>query len=406
MSNAMNNIDGPERRALTAIWQNAMGIQAADGLSVSDYLRQTAQKHIDGIMSFDELSGLINRYYLEKNAQDASDPEKEEADKVSVNIARLLLSDTMLDLSPEGLSTLHRAVFDGVYENTGVLRDYEEYKREWVLGGDAISCTKLEALPRELEECLAKEKKYDYDSVTSDALISHLTSFVASIWRMCPFGDGNTRFTATLTLLYLHDIGINIKNDTFSNYSWYFHNALARANYRDLVKNIEEEPVYLERFFRNMLLGEQWELRNRYVHVRPAAEWRVQPKGNSNPSTGQVQIKKETRKGKERDKENTSKEVVEEANNPNILFLTVAIGEDFLSVKEIMARLHLKGRDNFLKLYLSPAIQRGLVAPLYPNAPRHPRQKYLLSQKGLDFLTETGQEMVARIRRHLTGAAV
>ena len=155
-----------------------------------------------------------------------------------------------------------------------------------------------------------------------------------------------------------------------------------------------------------MLLGEQWELRNRYVHVRPAAEWRVQPKGNSNTSTGQVQIKKETRKGKERDKENTSKEVVEEANNPNILFLTVAIGEDFLSVKEIMARLHLKGRDNFLKLYLSPAIQRGLVAPLYPNAPRHPRQKYLLSQKGLDFLTETGPEMVARIRRHLTGVNV
>ena len=56
MSNAMNHIDGPERRALTAIWQNAMGIQAADGLSVSDYLRQTAQKHIDGILSFDELS--------------------------------------------------------------------------------------------------------------------------------------------------------------------------------------------------------------------------------------------------------------------------------------------------------------------------------------------------------------
>ena len=72
----------------------------------------------------------------------------------------------------------------------------------------------------------------------------------------------------------------------------------------------------------------------------------------------------------------------------------------------MMEGLHLKGRDNFLKLHLNPALQSGIVAPLYPDSPRHPRQKYLLTQKGLDFLKTTGPEMVGRIERHLARPVV
>ncbi len=90
-----------------------------------------------------------------------------------------------------------------------------------------------------------------------------------------------------------------------------------------------------------------------------------------------------------------------DADNPNILFLAVATGEVFLSVKEMMERLHLKGRDNFLKLYLTPDINSGIVALLYPKSPRHPRQRYLLTQKGLDFLRTIDPQMRDRIERHL-----
>jgi hypothetical protein len=155
-----------------------------------------------------------------------------------------------------------------------------------------------------------------------------------------------------------------------------------------------------------MLLSEQWDLRNRYVHVRPAAEWSVQPKANNKTTTGQVQVKNTARKSKESDKQRTSEIRENEAENPNLLFLAVAIGEDFLSVKEIMDKLKLKGRDNFLKLYLTPALQRGIVAQLYPAAPRHPRQKYLLSPKGMEFLKAAGPEMVARVERHLTRSGI
>ena len=50
--------------------------------------------------------------------------------------------------------------------------------------------------------------------------------------------------------------------------------------------------------------------------------------------------------------------------------------------------MNLKGRDNFLNLYLIPAIAEGYVRLLYPDKPRHPRQKYLLTVKGMALFNE------------------
>ena len=400
----------PGRSEIEAAWSAAIGIQAADGLRTSEYLWQISQKNISGKLSLEEAEDQIRGYYFERNSQDLSDPEKEDADKSAINITRILLTET-LNFSEFGLESLDSKIFEGVYENAGILRDLDVSKREWVLGGDIVNFMNPEALPNSLEQCIAKERHYRYDAVSSDTLISHRANFVSKIWQMCPFGEGNTRFTAVLTLLHLRQLGICYNFETFKNDSWYFHNALVRANYRNIEKNIDYEPIYLERFFRNLLLSEQWDLRNRYVHVRPAAEWRTQSKANTSTNTGQVQIKKRTTKVKEKDNKEISKRevIVEEQHlettstteNPNILFLTVAIGEDFLSVKDIMKRLNLRGRDNFLKLYLTPALHIGIVSLLYPGNPRHPRQKYLLTQKGLDFLNNIDPEMRARTERYL-----
>ena len=62
-----------------------------------------------------------------------------------------------------------------------------------------------------------------------------------------------------------------------------------------------------------------------------------------------------------------------------------------LSVKEIMTGLQLKGRDNFLNFCLLPAIADGYVRLLYLDKPRHPRQKYMLTEKGLALYNELYQ---------------
>jgi uncharacterized protein YneF (UPF0154 family) len=64
------------------------------------------------------------------------------------------------------------------------------------------------------------------------------------------------------------------------------------------------------------------------------------------------------------------------------------VGEGEMSVKEMMSAMGLKDRENFLNLYLNPAINEGYIRLLYPQSPRHPRQKYLLTVKGLALLNE------------------
>lgn len=89
-----------------------------------------------------------------------------------------------------------------------------------------------------------------------------------------------------------------------------------------------------------------------------------------------------------------------ETDSADVVRLVRVIGEGQLSVKAMMEGLELKGRDNFLNLYLNPAIQQGFVTMLYPDKPRHPRQKYLLTVKGLALYAQFS-EIKAAIKRKM-----
>jgi len=61
-----------------------------------------------------------------------------------------------------------------------------------------------------------------------------------------------------------------VNNELFAEYSWYFRNALVRANYRNVRKEIDMSFLIL--FFRNFLLGAHNELENRELIVNPSLE--------------------------------------------------------------------------------------------------------------------------------------
>ena len=369
----------PDKKEKASIWQTAIGLQAVDGLKTSDYLKETARKHIEGDIDIDQARELIKTYYQSKTILEPDDDEKQEADKVSANITKILSSKTF-DFSTNGLVSLHRRIFEGVFKHAGKVRDYNITKKEWVLEGDTVNYLNFEDLRRAINYDLEQERKFSYKGISQDAMITHIAGFVSGLWQIHAFGEGNTRTTAVFTILYLRHIGFKVSNDMFAQHSWYFRNALVRANYKNAVKGIDYSPVYLERFFRNLLLGEQWDLRNRYLHVHPTEEWRVQPNLATPTSIEQAPHKHPTSTPQVRGKLHTS--------NPNILKLLQVVGERELSVRDIMEGLELKDRKNVLNLYLNPAVCEGFVRLLYPDSPRHPRQKYLLTVKGLALYHE------------------
>ena len=68
--------------------------------------------------------------------------------------------------------------------------------------------------------------------------------------------------------------------------------------------------------------------------------------------------------------------------------LIAAIGDGTYSVSEMMEKLQLNNRRYFTKEYLKTAVMEGVVEPLYPDSPKHPRQKYRLTEKGKNMLKQ------------------
>lgn len=79
----------PTKRDKGYAWHTAIGLQAVDGLKTSEYLVRTAVRNIEGEITFEEANELLQSYYNENPARDASD-RTEEADKVAARIAALL----------------------------------------------------------------------------------------------------------------------------------------------------------------------------------------------------------------------------------------------------------------------------------------------------------------------------
>ena len=365
----------PAQRERADAWRVAIGLQAVDGLKTSEYLQETARRNIEGEISIDEARELVKQYYITKTTHDNDDDNKEEADKVSGNISKLLQTDAFT-YSVGGFAAIHKAIFEGVFKHAGKFREYDISKKEWVLRGDSVLYGRWQDLQMSIKYDLEQERQFDYSGLNQEQMVEHLANFVAGLWQIHPFREGNTRTTAIFTIKYLRSQGFEVNNELFAEHSWYFRNALVRANYRNLKKGINYEPIFLVRFFRNLLMGENNTLKNRYMMINPPEEWKmpeseqlpIQVQDKYRTSTGQVPVQVQ-------DKFNT--------NNYDVKNLIKVIGKNQLSVKDMMNGLNLKGRDNFLNVYLIPAINEGFVRMLYPDKPHHPRQKYLLTTKGV-----------------------
>lgn len=368
---AYERLAEPHKRERASLWRTAIGLQDVDGLKVSDYLKEAAVKHIEGDITIDDVRHQLKSYYVNKTTHDNDDAEKEEADRVAANIAKLLSEQSFSFTALEFLN-IHRHLFDGVFKHAGEIRPYDISKKEWVLQGDTVVYGRAADIMMALRYDIQQEKDFCYKGLTTDEIINHIVDFVTLLWQNHPFREGNTRTTAVFVIKYLRSIGFRANNDLFAENSWYFRNALVRANYRNPSKGVEPNKSFLVKFFRNLMLGEQHELKNRYMLI-----------GYNDTDNTHTSTHTSTRTSTSTSTNNLKASLTE-----NVMRLILAIGTDEKSVKEMMEAVGLKNRPNFLEYSLTPAISDGFVTMKYPSSPRHPRQKYLLTVKGLAVYDE------------------
>lgn len=261
----------PEAADSAMQWSTAIGLQAVDGLRASQYLIDTARRNIEGEISIDEVQGLLRSYYASEASRHNTEDD-EEADKAAANIKRILSTRT-LAFNTNGYIATHRRIFEGVFKHAGELRTYDITKKEWVLKGDTVHYLNWEDLRRAIDYDLQQEKEFSYKGLTDMDKVKHLCRFTAGLWQIHAFREGNTRTTAVFLIQYLRSIGYRVNNDMFARHSWYFRNALVRANYKNSELGIDYDYQYLERFFCNLLLGENNELKNRYLIINAPDNW-------------------------------------------------------------------------------------------------------------------------------------
>ena len=263
----------PDKKERAQIWRTAIGLQQVDGLETSEYLREVARQHIEGDITLKDVKSLIDSYYKTEDARNSKDAEdKQEADKVSERIAELLSQKTFT-FSPAQLVAIHRHLFQGIYKFAGKIRDYNITKKEWVLRWETVLYASSKDILDYLKHDFDNEKAFDYSTLSLSEAVSHLTIFCRDIWQIHPFGEGNTRTTAVFMIKYLRMLGFNADNDLFAENSWYFRNALVRANYKNVPQGVDYSPIFIERFFRNLLLGENYPLLYREMHL----DWKGTP---------------------------------------------------------------------------------------------------------------------------------
>ena len=232
----------------------------------SEYLKEKARQHIEGDITIDEVKQLVDSYYKSKTVRSSIEDRTEEADKVSARITEIL-SEKTFTFSPVEYIAIHRRLFKGIFSHAGQIRDYNITKNEWVLKGATVLYASAGSIRETLDYDFSQEKIFDYKGLNIDEAIKHIAQFASGIWQIHAFGEGNTRTTAVFTIKYLHTFGFNFSNETFANHSWYFRNALVRANYNDLTKGVYATTEFLEKFFRNLILGEQNALKNRHLQI-------------------------------------------------------------------------------------------------------------------------------------------
>ena len=243
----------PDKKQRYENWTTAKGLQAVDGLVTSAYLERIAKEHIEGRYDSYRAKQLIDSYY-QTVASAEEITEHAEADMVASRI-NILIGERAFSLTTEELLSIHKRLFEGVFDFAGEIRKGNIQKAEWVLMGDTVVYGDAYSLKDNLDSLLKKERLTPLHAMDDEERLYHLTQFCSDLWQLHPFNEGNTRTTAVFVIKYLKKMGYEVDNSLFQKHSRYFRDALVRANYSNVRLNVFEDMFFLENFFSDLIGG-------------------------------------------------------------------------------------------------------------------------------------------------------
>ncbi|MGL4761270.1 MAG: Fic family protein [Sarcina sp.] len=245
-------------------WEVAIGLNKVDNLEPSKYLLELSEKSYNSNMTPDNIEEALRRYYSVLNTEDEIIASERECDLVATRIVKLL-NDKSFKFSPIYLKSIHKALFDGIFEYPlnqyiGKFRDYNITKKEPVLKNESVTYGDYGGLLEYLKYDFDEEEEINYTKFTLEKQIKRIAKFTSAIWQVHPFCEGNTRTVAIFMIKYLNFLGFEANNDLFKEHSKYFRDALVLSNYTNVKDGYRANFKYLESFYSKLLNNKDFEL--------------------------------------------------------------------------------------------------------------------------------------------------
>lgn len=241
-----------DKSDLESKWEMAIGLQQVDNLTPSEHLKYLVKLNIKNEISLDELENKLKKYYDDLN--DSYNRDEYECDFVSLRIMQML-QNNMFFLTIDFYKYVHYYLFKDIYKFAGKFREVNISKDEEILNGDTVVYCDYNRIRDYLIYDFSDERQEDYKKLNASDKIRSISNFISCIWQVHPFMEGNTRTTVIFMIKYLKEIGYNINYSLFKDNSKYFRNALVRSNYNSNKLDIKEDNSYLIKFYENLLLG-------------------------------------------------------------------------------------------------------------------------------------------------------
>lgn len=176
-----------------------------------------------------------------------------EADYVIYRLSEIAEDDSGSRFDFKALCDLHYRIFQDVFEWAGKPRIINIEKAEVVLGEISIEYSDCFDIARDAGQILDEMNRFSWMEVSFDEIVERFSDFMARLWRVHPFREGNTRTVVTFCSMFIEAQGIYIESDLFKDNATYMRDALVAANaiFSDL--GDLRKPEYLYRIVRDAL---------------------------------------------------------------------------------------------------------------------------------------------------------
>lgn len=161
--------------------------------------------------------------------------DSEELNNLEADYTLFRLSEVAEDESPEKfnfqtLCELHYRIFQDVYDWAGKPRVINIEKAEAVLGDVSVEYSDCFDIAKDAEKILERANNYDWGMASFEDIIETFSSFMAELWKVHPFREGNTRTVVMFCSMFIEAQGLYIESDLFKDNAAYMRNALVAAN--------------------------------------------------------------------------------------------------------------------------------------------------------------------------------